>query len=104
MKIKILSNKNQSNNSITVLITFDKKIFKQAYVGSYQVEDSCQFLICGQEFNHEFGVGASPAAESCSGDCHDLASSLITNRFTKDFLWSKCASMCSDKYNFSTFR
>ena len=78
--------------------------FVEPYVGSYQVEDSCQFVLCGQDFSQEFGVGVSPTHRSCSGDCHDLATSLITNRFTKDFLWSKCASMCSDKYNFSSFR
>ena len=78
--------------------------FVEPYVGSYQVEDSCQFVLCGQDFSNEFGVGVSPTHRSCSGDCHDLATSLIDNKFTKDFLWSKCASMCSDKYNFSSFR
>ena len=78
--------------------------FVEPYVGSYQVEDSCQFQLCGQEFTEEFGVGVSPSHGSCSGDCHDLAASLINNKFTKDFLWSKCSTMCSDKYNFSTFR
>jgi len=77
--------------------------FVEPYVGSYQVEDSCQFQLCGQEFTEEFGVGVSPSHGSCSGDCHDLAASLINNKFTKDFLWSKCSTMCSDKYNFSTF-
>ena len=76
----------------------------EPYVGSYQVEDSCQFQLCGQEFTEEFGVGVSPSHGSCYGDCHDLAASLINNKFTKDFLWSKCSTMCSDKYNFSTFR
>jgi len=74
------------------------------YVGSYQVEDSCQFQLCGtQTFGAEFGPGLGPSEGSCSGDCHQLAVSLVTNRFTRDFLWSKCADMCSDKYNFSTY-
>ena len=70
-----------------------------------QVEDSCQFQLCGTHtFGAEFGPGLGPSEGSCSGDCHQLAVSLVTNRFTRDFLWSKCADMCSDKYNFSTYR
>ena len=68
------------------------------------MEDSCQFQLCGQEYSDEFGVGQSPAPGSCSGDCHSLAVSLVTNKFTKDFLWAKCSAMCLDKYNFSQFR
>ena len=60
--------------------------------------------MCGQEYSSEFGVGQSPAQGSCSGDCHSLAVSLVTNKFTKDFLWSKCSAMCLDKYSFSLFR
>ena len=68
------------------------------------MEDSCQFQLCCQEYSSEFGVGLSPAQGSCSGDCHGLAVSLVTNKFTKDFLWAKCSAMCLDKYSFSLFR
>ena len=76
----------------------------QPYLGSYQVEDSCQFLVCGQDFSQEFGVGVRPSQGSCSGDCDQLAASLVTNRFSREFLWSSCARMCQDKYTLHLFR
>ena len=76
----------------------------QPYLGSYQVEDSCQFAVCGQEFSQEFGVGVRPSQASCSGDCDQLAVSLVTNRFSREFLWSSCTNMCNDKYSQALFR
>ena len=76
----------------------------QPYLGSYQVEDSCQFVVCGQDFSQEFGVGLRPSQGSCSGDCDQLAASLVTNRFSREFLWSSCARMCQDKYTLQLFR
>ena len=74
------------------------------YGGSYQIEDTCQFSLCGPLYRQEFGVGRRPLAGSCSGDCHLLAINTNTNRFTKEFLWSHCATMCSTKYNTTEFR
>ena len=75
-----------------------------AYLGSYQVEDSCQFVVCGQDFSQEFGLGVRPSQGSCSGECDQLATSLVTNRFSREFLWSSCARMCQDKYSIALFR
>ena len=72
-----------------------------AYLDSYQVEDSCQFNLCGPEYSAEFMVGQAPRVGSCSGDCHLLAINLNSNKFHKEFLWSNCASMCEDKYSVS---
>ena len=69
-----------------------------AYQDSYQVEDSCQFNLCGPEYSAEFMAGQAPRVGSCSGDCHLLAINLNSNKFHKEFLWSNCASMCDDKY------
>ena len=74
------------------------------YGGSYQIEDTCQFSLCGPLYRQEFGVGRRPLAGSCSGDCHLLAINTNTNRFTREFLWSHCATMCSAKYNTTQFR
>ena len=74
------------------------------YLGSYQVEDSCQFVVCGQDFSQEFGPGLRPSEGSCSGECDQLASSLVTNRFSREFLWASCSRMCADKYTFQLFR
>ena len=74
------------------------------YGGSYQIEDTCQFSLCGPLYRQEFGVGRRPLAGSCSGDCHLLAINTNTNRFTKEFLWSHCAIMCSTKYNTTEYR
>ena len=74
------------------------------YGGSYQIEDTCQFSLCGPLYRQEFGVGRRPLAGSCSGDCHLLAINTNTNRFTKEFLWSHCATMCSTKYNTTEYR
>ena len=71
---------------------------------SVQVEDSCQFSVCGPEYSSEFGVGRSPSVGSCSGECDHLAETLITNRFSREFLWSSCAKMCADKYSLALFR
>ena len=76
----------------------------EPYLGSYQVEDSCQFSVCGPEYSQEFGVGRTPEPGSCSGECDQLAVSLITNRFSREFLWSSCTNMCNDKYSQALFR
>ena len=76
----------------------------QPYLGSYQVEDSCQFVVCGQDFSQEFGLGLRPSQGSCSGECDQLATSLVTNRFSREFLWSSCTNMCNDKYSQALFR
>ena len=60
--------------------------------------------MCDKLIREEFGLGKMPVAGSCSGDCHQLAASLVTNRFSREFLWSKCAAMCTEKYNFSAAR
>jgi len=54
-------------------------------------------------YRQEFGVGQRPLPGSCSGDCHLLAINTNTNRFTREFLWSHCATMCSTKYNTTQF-
>jgi len=69
-----------------------------AYLGSYQVEDSCQFMLCGSDYSAEFMGGQAPRVGSCSGDCHLLAINLNSNKFHKDFLWANCAGMCAEKY------
>jgi len=78
------------------------EVMKQpAYLDSYQVEDSCQFNLCGPDYSTEFMAGQAPRVGSCSGDCHLLATNLISNKFHREFLWSNCARMCSQKYSFS---
>ena len=74
------------------------------YGGSYLVEDTCQFSLCGPLYREEFGVGKRPRLGSCSGDCHLLAINTNTNRFTKEFLWQQCARMCAVKYNTTQYR
>ena len=74
------------------------------YGGSYLVEDTCQFSLCGPLYRQEFGVGKRPLLGSCSGDCHLLAINTNTNRFTKEFLWQQCARMCAIKYNTTQYR
>merc|ERR1719397_901617 len=74
-----------------------------AYLDSYSVQDSCQFSLCGPEYGQEF-LGGAPLVGSCSGDCHLLASNLNTDRFTREWLWSSCADMCSQKFDFVTHR
>jgi len=83
--------------------TTPESISHPDYLGSYQIEDSCQFDLCGPEYSEEFtGLGHSrPLVGSCSGDCHLLASSLITDKFHKEFLWGNCAGMCRDKFEFN---
>jgi len=72
---------------------------EEPYLGSYQVEDSCQFQLCGPEYSHEFtGAEARPRVGSCSGDCHLLATNMNTNKFHREFLWSQCARMCNAKF------
>merc|ERR1712157_280380 len=58
------------------------------YLSNYLIEDDCQ----------------QPKVGSCSGDCHLLAVNLVNNKFHKEYLWSNCARMCSNKYTFDTFR
>jgi len=70
---------------------------------SYQVEDNCQFQLCGSKYSHEFGLDSSPIAGSCSGDCHLLSLNLATGKFQKEFLWSNCARMCQTKYPFHQY-
>jgi len=75
------------------------------YLGSYQVEDSCQFQLCGVEYSGEFtGPQARPKVGSCSGDCHLLATNMNTNKFHREFLWSQCARMCNQKFPPSHYR
>merc|ERR1719233_2170826 len=77
---------------------------KEHYLSSYQVEDSCQFSLCGPEYTSEFMTGQVPRVGSCSGDCNLLAINLNTDKFTKQFLWSHCATMCQQKYSFTKYR
>ena len=72
-----------------------------AYLDSYQVEDSCQFNLCGPDYSGEFMAGQAPRVGSCSGDCHLLATNLNSNKFHREFLWSNCARMCGEKFSFS---
>ena len=74
------------------------------YLGSYQVEDSCQFSLCGPEYSSEFMAGKTPMVGSCSGYCNLLAMNLNEDKFTKQFLWSNCANMCQQKYSFSQYK
>ena len=74
------------------------------YLGSYQVEDSCQFSLCGPVHSSEFMAGKAPMVGSCSGDCNLLAINLNIDKFTKQFLWSNCANMCQQKYSFSQYK
>ena len=75
-----------------------------AYLGSYQVEDSCQFSLCGPDYSSEFLAGKAPMVGSCSGDCNLLAINLNTDKFTRQFLWGSCADMCQQKYPFSMYK
>jgi len=74
------------------------------YLDSFTIQDSCQFSLCGPEFTREFLQGAVPKVGSCSGDCNLLAINLVSNKFIRDWLWSNCASMCQDKYDFQSYR
>ena len=66
---------------------------------SCKSEFATQFFWSAQEF-----LGGAPLVGSCSGDCHLLASNLNTDRFTREWLWSSCADMCSQKFDFVTHR
>ena len=74
------------------------------YLGSYQVEDSCQFSLCGPVHSSEFMAGKTPMVGSCSGDCNLLAIHLNTDKFSRQFLWASCADMCQQKYPFSMYK
>ena len=74
------------------------------YLGSYQVEDSCQFSLCGPVHSSEFMAGKAPMVGSCSGDCNLLAINLNTDKFSRQFLWGSCADMCQQKYPFSQYK
>ena len=75
-----------------------------AYLSSYQVEDSCQFSLCGPVHSSEFMAGKAPMVGSCSGDCNLLAINLNTDKFSRQFLWANCADMCQQKYPFSQYK
>lgn len=66
------------------------------FLGNFQVEDTCQFQLCGPAYSGEWG--GPPVAGSCSGDCSLLAITLNANKFHKEFLWSSCARMCGAKF------
>lgn len=70
---------------------------------SYQIQDDCQFQLCGLKFNSEFGLDTTPTAGSCSGDCDLLSINLATGKFQKEFLWPNCARICQNKFPFSEF-
>jgi len=74
------------------------------YLGSYAIEESCQYELCGSRFAAEFAPGSVPARQSCSGDCDSLASRLISSKYEKETLWVKCSDMCADKGQDSAFR
>lgn len=74
------------------------------YLDSFNIQDSCQFNLCGPEYSQEFLLGAVPRVGSCSGDCNLLAINLVNSKFVKDWLWSNCASMCHSKYDFQSYR
>jgi len=92
---------------MTLLIAKDSQVVmagQVAYLSSYQVEDSCQFSLCGPEYSAEFMLDQAPKVGSCSGDCNLLAINLNTDKFSKQFLWSQCANMCQQKYSFNEYR
>ena len=68
-----------------------------AFVGSYSVEDDCQYKLCGSGHYLEFGSGR-PEPESCAGECDALSRRLLTSKFKREFMWGECADMCADKY------
>jgi len=74
------------------------------YLDSITIQDSCQFSLCGPHYTQEFLQGSLPKVGSCSGNCNLLAINLVSNKFTRDWLWSNCASMCNSKYDFETHR
>jgi len=76
----------------------------EAYLDSFNIQDSCQFSLCGPEYSQEFLQGSVPKVGSCSGDCNLLAINLVSNKFIRDWLWSNCASMCHSKFDFQSYR
>ena len=71
----------------------------EPYLGSYDVEDSCQYQLCGPKYTAEFaGADHSPKAGSCSGDCDALARKLVNSKFKKELMWGMCTRMCREKY------
>lgn len=45
----------------------------EPFLGSYNIEDSCMYKLCGPDHTAEFGGGRQPQPGSCSGDCDSLA-------------------------------
>ena len=76
----------------------------EPYLGSYNVQDSCQFKLCGTDHLGEFGYEKSPTPGSCSGDCDALVHRLVNSKFKKEFMWSKCTAMCAEKYPTSEYK
>ena len=69
----------------------------EPYLGSYDVQDTCQYNLCGPDFNGEF-AGGKPVVGSCSGDCDALVHKMVNSKFKKEFMWRKCTDMCGEKY------
>jgi len=86
---------------LTVVRTTQIKLTWVLYLITTQVWG----LMCNS-YSKEFTSSGhnSPQVGSCSGDCHLLATNLNSNKFHKEFLWSNCARMCSDKYNFNQYK
>ena len=83
----------------------------EPYLGSYAVQDGCQYSVCGPDYSDQFGSqwgpgpGVTPRPGSCSGECDSLARRLIgSDRFKKEFLWGRCADMCLEKYPVDEYR
>ena len=76
----------------------------KGFHNSYQIQDDCQFQLCGLKYNSEFGLDTSPTAGSCSGDCDLLSRKINMGKFHKEYLWSNCARICQNKFPFGEFR
>ena len=78
----------------------------EPYLGSYDVEDSCQYQLCGPKYAAEFAGGQSgqPKVGSCSGDCDALARKLVNSKFKKELMWGMCTRMCREKYPNQEYR
>ena len=75
----------------------------EPYLGSYDVEDSCQYQLCGPKYAAEF-AGSSPKVGSCSGDCDALARKLVNSKFKRELMWGMCTRMCREKYPNQEYR
>ena len=77
----------------------------EPYLGSYDVEDSCQYQLCGPKYAAEFAGGQNgPKVTSCSGDCDALARKLVNSKFKKELMWGMCTRMCREKYPNQEYR